>query len=459
MRKIILDTQQLEKIKELYYLGEGENKIAKHLRVGKCVILRHLEELNLPTGKNRIFPKNKGSGIKINFTQDQLNKIARLYQEGNNIYLISKEMNISPYTINRTLQRLNIPFRERKIVFTAEQLTQIVMMYDRGDGLHTIGQEFGVVKTVIDRVLRELGLPTGGDRIFPQNKFIPGVKINISDEQLEQIMEMYEDGISCNKIAKKIEMTRGLVNRILKDLNCLTGKDRILPKKKQVLPTDRQCRQCLQTLSIEHFRKRIRHNMIEFEYNCLECSREISCQYSKTDSKKRERNLRYNAKESTQQKKFEYYLSNKEKWAEERRTKDRQRRKEDPFYRLRHRISCVIWQYLNCNGGSKYGHSILEYLPYTIIELKIYLESLFEPWMTWNNYGTYRKEGWDDNDSSTWKWNIDHIIPHSDLPYTSMEDENFQKCWELSNLRPYSAKQNLLDGMTRVRHFSKRRFS
>jgi hypothetical protein len=33
-----------------------------------------------------------------------------------------------------------------------------------------------------------------------------------------------------------------------------------------------------------------------------------------------------------------------------------------------------------------------------------------------------------------------------------MDDENFKKCWALENLRPYSAKQNIIDGVTRVRH-------
>ena len=27
-----------------------------------------------------------------------------------------------------------------------------------------------------------------------------------------------------------------------------------------------------------------------------------------------------------------------------------------------------------------------------------------------------------------------------------MEDENFKKCWALSNLRPLNSKQNLLEG-------------
>lgn len=41
------------------------------------------------------------------------------------------------------------------------------------------------------------------------------------------------------------------------------------------------------------------------------------------------------------------------------------------------------------------------------------------------------------------------IVPHSKFKYTSMEDQSFQKCWALINLRPYSAKQNLLDGNRR----------
>lgn len=72
--------------------------------------------------------------------------------------------------------------------------------------------------------------------------------------------------------------------------------------------------------------------------------------------------------------------------------------------------------------------------------------------MNWNNHGQYRAEEWDDNDPSTWVWQIDHIIPQSDLPYDSMEHPNFKKCWSLDNLRPYSAKKNVIEGTRRVRH-------
>ena len=85
-------------------------------------------------------------------------------------------------------------------------------------------------------------------------------------------------------------------------------------------------------------------------------------------------------------------------------------------------------------------------------ELKSHLEQQFESWMNWKNYGKYNKNTWNDNDQLTWTWQIDHIIPHSTFNYESMEDEEFKKCWSLDNLRPYSSKQNFLDGVMRVRH-------
>jgi hypothetical protein len=72
--------------------------------------------------------------------------------------------------------------------------------------------------------------------------------------------------------------------------------------------------------------------------------------------------------------------------------------------------------------------------------------------MNWENQGVYRKKAWKDDDATTWRWQIDHIVPHSTFLYTSMEDQSFRDCWKLDNLRPYSAKQNWLDGINRTRH-------
>jgi hypothetical protein len=72
--------------------------------------------------------------------------------------------------------------------------------------------------------------------------------------------------------------------------------------------------------------------------------------------------------------------------------------------------------------------------------------------MIWQNYGRYDATKWNDNDPFTWTWQIDHIVPQSTFHYTSMEDQSFRDCWALSNLRPLSAKQNFLDGVSRIRH-------
>jgi hypothetical protein len=69
--------------------------------------------------------------------------------------------------------------------------------------------------------------------------------------------------------------------------------------------------------------------------------------------------------------------------------------------------------------------------------------------MTWGNWKQYNKKTWNDNDKSTWTWNLDHIIPHSTFHYEDMECQEFQDCWSLDNLRPYSAKQNIIDGNRR----------
>jgi len=41
---------------------------------------------------------------------------------------------------------------------------------------------------------------------------------------------------------------------------------------------------------------------------------------------------------------------------------------------------------------------------------------------------------------------IKYIIPQTKLLYTSMEDDNFKKCWAINNLRPLSSKANFLKG-------------
>lgn len=123
-------------------------------------------------------------------------------------------------------------------------------------------------------------------------------------------------------------------------------------------------------------------------------------------------------------------------------------------FRLRDRMSGSIRNAMKKNKSKK-SKSIMKSVSYTGLDLVEHMVSKFEWWMTKENYGIYDKKTWDDNYPSTWTWQIDHIIPVSDFNFTSEDDEDFKKCFAIENLRPYSAKQNVLDGASRIRHKKK----
>ncbi len=183
-------------------------------------------------------------------------------------------------------------------------------------------------------------------------------------------------------------------------------------------------------------------------------------------NKYKESYIKYNNKQETKIKTKVYRQLNKKKFREKEklwrqqnpiaakliaRRKAKVQRKKAQF-KLRSHISRQVNFALKRKGFSKCGESVIKYLPYTIDQLKAHLEFQFEPWMNWNNYGIYNSKTWNDNDSSTWTWQIDHIIPQSTFNYLSMTDADFFKCWSLNNLRPLNAKQNIMDGSNRLRH-------
>jgi hypothetical protein len=64
-------------------------------------------------------------------------------------------------------------------------------------------------------------------------------------------------------------------------------------------------------------------------------------------------------------------------------------------------------------------------------ELKLHLESKFEDWMTWDNYGKY-------NGEFGYGWDIDHIIPIS----TAVNENEVIQLNNFINLQPLCSKIN-----------------
>ena len=163
------------------------------------------------------------------------------------------------------------------------------------------------------------------------------------------------------------------------------------------------------------------------------------------DKIKTERQKHYSQECNKKKKKAQdrsYYLANKESI----RKRQYAWTKRNAVAWLRNKVSHLIREHLKRFNANKGGKSAFKYLDYTPQELVLHMERQFEPWMNWSNNGLYIKSEWVDDNPVTWKWQIDHIIPQSKLPYDSMEHPNFKLCWALSNLRPLSAKENVLKG-------------
>lgn len=255
------------------------------------------------------------------------------------------------------------------------------------------------------------------------------MKSSLSEFQLQQIKELFNNGFGERIISKKLNISRGKILSAYKLLK-LNTSDRIpLPRFKNNYLNGRVCKLCNNHKSINEFK----HKKTYILTICIDCERI----YNKTiNSQNRAKIVRRSYRQNNKDKINQYY---------------RNKRINDPCYRLRKICSGSINYYLKSNGSSKNNESCLKYLPYTIQELKEHLEKQFESWMTWDNQGTYNSVTWNE-DQSTWTWQLDHIIPQSTFKYISMEDQSFKECWSLSNLRPLSAKQNIIDGSNRIRH-------
>ena len=91
------------------------------------------------------------------------------------------------------------------------------------------------------------------------------------------------------------------------------------------------------------------------------------------------------------------------------------------------KIGDLMRDALKRNGNS---NKVERLLGYTIADLKKHLESQFTNRMTWEKFN----QG---------KIHIDHILPISSFNFTEIGDSEWRACWDLPNLRPTWAKDNL----------------
>ena len=210
-------------------------------------------------------------------------------------------------------------------------------------------------------------------------------------ERDDKIIEMYNSGVSASVISEKLNITKQVVLRTLKENGVIVG------------PSGRK------------FKGGKSESDKRYYFN----NREKRLQYfSDWQKENRDRLNEYHQK---------WREKNINKHRENKRNYERNRKSNDPLYKLISNFRTAIYQVLKENNVEKNKHyfDILKYTPEDLIQ---HLEKQFTSDMTWENYG---------------EWHVDHKKPITSFNFQEMGDDEFMKCWSLDNLQPLWEEENI----------------
>ena len=190
------------------------------------------------------------------------------------------------------------------------------------------------------------------------------------------------------------------------------------------------CIKCEKEKELKEFRKR-KKSKDGYGNQCNPCLNDIAKirHNNLSEEEKKQKRIRKNERNK------EYLKSNPEfkLRQKKRRRENHLKRMEDPLYKLKISFSRRLNKLLKrvkCNKSTNKPY-YLDKLGCSFEEFKIYLESKFEDWMTWKNYGLY-------NGELNYGWDIDHIIPSS----TAKNENDIHHLSHYSNLQPLCSKTN-----------------
>jgi hypothetical protein len=219
-------------------------------------------------------------------------------------------------------------------------------------------------------------------------KYIP------SQKEIDDILKMYnEDLIGSQTISEKLGLNKQQILRILKENGVILG------------PSGR---------------RNIGGRKVAIKK--YESKPETKKRKSKNHKKWSEQNKEHLSKYLK-----EYREKNVDKIRKTKRDYERNRKANDPLYKLISNFRTAIYQVLKENRVDK-NQSYFDVLQYTPEQLIVHLEKQFTERITWENYG---------------EWHVDHKQPISSFNIQEMGDSEFMKCWSLENLQPMWGEENI----------------
>jgi hypothetical protein len=192
------------------------------------------------------------------------------------------------------------------------------------------------------------------------------------------------------------------------------------------------CTKCGEEKVLTEFNKNKRQSD-NFSPQCKLCrSAERKKYYSKNKTRELEKIKEYQVlnKDSISNQRKKYRKDNRKVLSAKHKDYIKQRKLIDPIFKLKERVRSKIRKSLSKFKSSKQLKTI-EILGCDHGEFKSHIESQFELWMTWDNYGLY-------NGKLNFGWDLDHIIPLS----SAVTKEDVFKLNHYTNFQPLCSHIN-----------------
>jgi len=169
----------------------------------------------------------------------------------------------------------------------------------------------------------------------------------------------------------------------------------------------KQCTKCKEYFpaTLDFFHKK-KTGVSHLNASCKICvGIRVKSYYKEHEGERKEYRKEYykNNKEFENNRNSKYWNTNIETIKIQRKGYEKERSRTDIIFKLKRNISSSIRQAIKRKKYNK-NNKTIEILGCTYEEFKVHIESQFEHWMTWDNYGLY-------NGEYNFGWDLDHIVP------------------------------------------------
>ena len=208
------DDIELQSLKEELFLNEIGIKLP--LEIQKQIVdlyqsgvttLEILKKLNVSVYNVYSVLKKAGIKPKNQHAVKPIHKqIVDLYQNGVAFSEILKKLNVTPHSVYAALKKAGIKPKNQqplhRLKIKPEDLKQIKDLYDSGMTIYEIAKKLGVTHQAISLIFKKLGIESRTSK-------------KLTPEQEKEVIELYNNGMEIEKIAKKFGVSYVTTNKVI----------------------------------------------------------------------------------------------------------------------------------------------------------------------------------------------------------------------------------------------------